>query len=307
MKNQKYQWFRIALQIKGSVIPSILNRVFWCGIFGVFISILYYLKIPVQQTALGSVVSGLVLGLLLVFRTNTAYERFWEGRKFWGQLINNTRSLTSQIWVAVAESEAEDKAKKEAALYLVAAFPVALKLHLRSEPVNSELEQLMPPSRYFRLKTMDHPPLAISFWIRDYLQEQHERNCLNIYQLTSLQELVSSLVDILGGCERILRTPIPLAYSIHLKQLVLLYCLCLPFQLVKDLNWWTGPIVALISFTLFGIEEIGEEIENPFGYDPNDMPLDGFCATIRRNVEEIMTLTPSVNSYKEESKMTSVE
>jgi putative membrane protein len=84
----------------------------------------------------------------------------------------------------------------------------------------------------------------------------------------------------------------PLAYAIHLKQLLLLYCLLIPFQFVKDLEFWTGPIVAVISFTLFGIEAIGIEIENPFGYDANDLPLDAICATMKRNIEDLISLTP---------------
>jgi putative membrane protein len=108
-----------------------------------------------------------------------------------------------------------------------------------------------------------------------------------------MQELLNEMVNAMGGCERILKTPMPLAYAIHLKQLLLLYCLTLPFQFVSELSWWTGAIVALISFTLFGIEEIGIEIENPFGRDPNDLPLDTICQTMLRNIEDLMTLTPS--------------
>jgi putative membrane protein len=115
---------------------------------------------------------------------------------------------------------------------------------------------------------------------------------LNIYQLSDMHKLLDLLVDMLGGCERILRTPMPIAYAIHLKQLLLLYCLSLPFQMVSSIQWWTGPVVALISFTLFGIEEIGIEIENPFGHDPNDLPLDAICATIQRNIEDLITLAP---------------
>ena len=294
MQLEKVRWFRLALQVKGSVIPSILPRVFGCGLFGVFISLAYFLKLPVSQPVFGTVIPSIVLGLLLVFRTNTAYERFWEGRKLWGSLVNNTRNLVRQIWVDIAEIEPEDRAKKISALRLLVAFAVATKLHLRSEPVNTELEELMSSSQYFKLKTMNHPPLEIAFWIGDYLQQQSNRKTLNAYQLPTLQGLLNNMIDVLGGCERILKTPIPLAYAIHLKQLLLLYCLLLPFQFVAQLGWWTGPMVALVSFTLFGIEEIGIEIENPFGYDANDLPLDAICATMKRNIEDLITLSPSV-------------
>ncbi|MEJ1937532.1 bestrophin family ion channel, partial [Nostoc sp. NIES-2111] len=161
---------------------------------------------------------------------------------------------------------------------------------------NSELENLISTSRYFKLKSMNNPPLEVAFWIGDYLQQQYNRNCLNSYQLTSIQELLNNLVDNLGGCERILRTPMPLAYAIHLKQLLLLYCFLLPFQMVESLGWWTGVIVGLVSFTLFGIEAIGLEIENPFGYDANDLPLDAICQTMKRNIDDLTSLSPNVRS-----------
>jgi putative membrane protein len=299
MATEKLTWFRLALQLKGSVITAIYQRVLWCGVFGLLISILYHYKLPVSQPVLGSVIPSIVLGLLLVFRTNTAYERFWEGRKCWGAIVNTTRNLARQIWVCVDEKLPEDKDNKIAALNLLVAFSVATKLHLRSEPMNGDLEELMQYSQYIKLKIMNNPPLEVAFWISDYLQQQYNRKCLNSYQLTSMEELLNILVDNLGACERILRTPMPLAYAIHLKQLLLLYCLLLPFQIVQSLGWWTGLITALVSFTLLGIEAIGLEIENPFGYDANDLPLDTICQTMKRNIDDLISLTPSVHTQKE--------
>ncbi|MBD2164126.1 hypothetical protein H6G04_06865 [Calothrix membranacea FACHB-236] len=286
----------MVLQLKGSVISAIANNVLLFGIFGTIISILHYYQLPVSQPILGSVIPSIVLGLLLVFRTNTAYERFWEGRKSWGSIVNTVRNLARQIWVSVDEISPEDRKDKITALYLLVAFAVAMKLHLRSEPVNHELKELMPASMYHELKIMNNPPIEVAFWIGDYLQRKYNCNCLNSYQLTSMQELLNGLVDNLGICERILRTPMPMAYAIHLKQLLFLYCLLLPFQMVESLGWWTGLIAALVSFTLFGIEAIGLEIENPFGYDANDLPLDTICQTMKRNIDDLISLTPNVRS-----------
>lgn len=299
MTNKKMHWLQVALQIRGSVITSIYPRLIWCGLFGVFISLLYHFKLPVSKPFFEVIIPSIVLGLLLVFRTNTAYERFWEGRKIWGNMVNNTRNLARQIWVSVEEITPEDRNKKISALYLLVAFAVATKLHLRGEAVNSEVEELIQSSKYIKLKTMNNPPLEVAFWIGDYLQHQYDRNCINTYQLTAMQELLNKLVDSLGACERILKTPMPLAYSIHLKQLLLLYCLLLPFQLVHELGFLTGFIVALISFTLFGIEAIALEIENPFGYDANDLPLDTICNTMKRNIDDLTSLTPSVKFHKD--------
>ncbi|MEH2328671.1 bestrophin family protein [Nostoc sp.] len=296
---EKIKLLRTALQFKGSVTKAIFKHILWCGAFGFLISLLYHFDKPVSQPILGSVIPSIVLGLLLVFRTNTAYERFWEGRKCWGSIVNNVRNLARQIWVSVDEISPEDKNKKITALNLLAAFAVTTKLHLRGETVNSELEDLMPSTKYIKLKIMNNPPIEVAFWIGDYLQEQYNRNCLNSYQLTSMQELLNNLVDNLGACERILKTPMPLAYAIHLKQLLILYCFLLPFQIVEQLGWWTGLISALVGFTVFGIEAIGLEIENPFGYDANDLPLDAICETMKRNIDDLITLTPNTRSHTE--------
>lgn len=299
MAREKLHWFSLALKLKGSVIPAILPRVIWCGVFGVVISVAYYLKLPVSQKAFGAVIPSIVLGLLLVFRTNTAYDRFWEGRRLWGGIVINSLNLARLIWLAVPTVEPEERARKISVLRLVVAFAVATKLHLRGESINAELEELMSSSEYFNLKTANSPALKIAFLIGDYLQHQYNLKNLNPNQLSALHGLLNTMVDSFIGCDRILRTPMPLAYAIHLKQLLLLFCVLLPFQLVADVGWLTGLTVALVSFTLFGIEEIGIEIENPFGYDANDLPLDAICTNLRRNVDDLMTLTPSVDTYSE--------
>lgn len=285
-------WFRLAVQMRGSVVPAVFPRTVVCGGFATLVMLLYQVGLPIGMSASASVLLNIVLGLLLVFRTNTAYERFWEGRRLWGTLINTVRNLARHIWVIVLEKDPQDREAKRTTLNLLVAFAVAMKLHLRQEPVNEELASLLSSSQYSKLKLMNNPPLEIALWIQDYLQQQYYRQCLNLHQLSDMQQLLNGLVDCLGGCERILKTPIPLAYAIHLKQLLLLYCFILPFQFVKDLGWWAVPLVGIVSFTLFGIEEIGIEIENPFGTDPNDLKLDTFCDTMKRNIEDLTTLEP---------------
>jgi ion channel-forming bestrophin family protein len=288
---KKDNWFHIALRWKGSVVPEVLPRSLLCGLFGVVIYILHLLNIKVSLPILGSIIPNIVLGLLLVFRTNTAYERFWEGRKAWGTLVNTVRNLSRQILVAISEQQPRDRQAKVAAVKLLPAFAIALKLHLRSEPVNAELEANLSSEQFHRLKTMNHPPLEIAFWISSYLQEQAQQDKLDRYQLSDMVQLLNYMIDVAGICERILRTPIPLAYSIHLKQLLMIYSLSLPFQMVDQLEWMTGPIVALISFTLLGIEEIGIQIEDPFGHDANDLPLDNICNSMMRNIEDLLLVS----------------
>jgi ion channel-forming bestrophin family protein len=290
-------WFRIAFKVKGSVIPAVLPKMMLCGGVGVIVSMLAHLGWVMAWPILGNVVPSIVLGLLLVFRTNTAYDRFWEGRKAWGISVNAVRNLTRRIWVFMGETDLGDRTHKQATLRLIVAFAVAMKLHLRQEPVNQELSGLVGDHRGEILKQSPNAPLKIAFWIEDYLQQQYQKGRVDLYQITAMNSLLDEMVQSLSACERILKTPMPLAYAIHLKQLLLIYCLLLPFQLVGEIGFWTGPIVALIGFTLFGIEEIGIEIENPFGRDENDLPLDDICNTMGRNMEHLMTTVPSAYEH----------
>lgn len=283
------RWLKHALRLRGSVVVKVLPRSLLCGLFGLAIAYCQSRGWVSSVPALASLIPNIVLGLLLVFRTNTAYDRFWDGRKCWGMVTNNCRSLSRQIWVSVDERNQTDRAEKIAMLRLLEAFALSLKHHLRQEPVE-DLQSLVSPSQMQRLQVTATPPLEIVLWISDYLQTQCRRDRLPVHQMTALQGNLDRLVDALGGCERILRTPMPLAYAIHLRQLLLLYCISLPFQMVGALQWWTPVGVILVAFTVFGIEAIGTEIENPFGSDPNDLPLDTICQTIRRNIEDLVQL-----------------
>lgn len=278
-------WFRL-LGLKGSVIPTILPRVAICVIFAIAVTVGHFfgwkLSISFQ------VVPSIVIGLLLVFRTNTAYERFWEGRKAWGTLINTVRNLSRSIWIAIAEQEPTDRQEKIVILRLLVAFAIATKLHLRSENLDQEIADLLPKDYYEKLQTMNNPPLEIAFWIGDYLQKSYEKNHIHPYQLSAMLKLLDSMVDVLGICQRILKTPIPLAYIIHLRQLIFLYCFTAPFELINSLGWLTPLFVGVIAFTVFGIEEIGVEIENPFGHDANDLPLDQICRTMQVNIDDLI-------------------
>ena len=293
---EKYNWFSVLLQFRASVIPAIWPRVAFCTAFAVLITALNHFKYSVALPSLSIVVPSIVLGLLLVFRTNTAYERYWEGRKLWGMANINIRNFARTLWVVIPEKTPADRQSKKEILWMLLAFMVTTKLHLRNEPIDhgGQLKELLSEEKYLKLHSADSPPLEIAFWIGDFLQEKHEKGYIDSYRLGYMFKSVDVLVEVFSGCERILRTPIPLAYSIHLKQMLMLYCLTLPFQVINDALWWTPLIVSLISFAVFGIEEIGIEIENPFGYDTNDLPLNTFCQNMKKDMDGLMNLEPSL-------------
>ncbi|MCM0589514.1 MAG: bestrophin family ion channel [Gloeotrichia echinulata IR180] len=289
-------WFRMAFQLKGSVVPTIFPRVLLCSGLGFVISLIHYYGYALPEDIFGSVITNvaynLVLGLLVVFRTNTAYDRYWEGRKTWGGIVINSLNLGRKIQLGVLTDTALNKEKKAAIFKLLAAFAIATKLQLRHLPVNNELEVLLTQSQYLQLQEVKNPSLKIILWIGDYLKQQQVENRLSMDEFVIMNNSLDNMVEALIGCERILNTPMPIAYAIYLKRLLLIYCFVLPLQLVHDLNLWTAPIVGLISFILLGIEEIGNQIEDPFGSDPNDLPVDEICHNLVINLEDLTILSP---------------
>jgi len=174
------------------------------------------------------------------------------------------------------------------------AFAIATKLHLRQQPLTDELNGLVSPSIQTKLAQSKNPPLDILLLLSDYLQRQWQQQRLDGNQWAILTELLNALVEGLTSCERILSTPMPIAYSIYLKRLILIYCGLLPFSLVDDLHGWTALAVALISFVLTVVEEIANEIEDPFGTEPNDLPLNDICNSVLDTVKSTKLFTPLI-------------
>ena len=228
---KKDNWFHIALRWKGSVVPEVLPRSLLCGLFGVVIYILHLLNIKVSLQILGSIIPNIVLGLLLVFRTNTAYERFWEGRKAWGTLVVNIRNLSRLMQISTNCPE-EEKQQREKSIKLLTAFAIATKLHLRSEAIEQDLDEILPEEDIVKLRSAIHAPLELTLWLGDYLQKQVQSDRIDTNYFVTMNSHLNALVEGLTSCERILKTPLPPAYCIYLKRLILIYCIGLPFHLV---------------------------------------------------------------------------
>lgn len=300
-----WQWLVMAFQFRGSVAPIVLPRVLGFTAFAYGISWLYELKYigtsVVLESLTGNVVYNLVLGLLLVFRTNAAYDKFWEGRKLWGTLVVNIRNLAREIHVGSplesdrTKESAEFKVGEVRVIKLLGAFAIATKLHLRQEPIDESLKSLISASEALKLEQVANPPLEITLWIGDYFHRQYRSQQIDSNRLNLLTYALNSLIEGLTGCERINKTPIPLAYGIYLKRLILIYCLSLPFHFVRDLGLWTAAFVGIVSFILLGVEEIAHEIEMPFGTDANDLPLDRICQDIIENSEAVMAFSLSAS------------
>lgn len=228
-------------------------------------------------------VIGLVLGLLLVFRTNSAYDRWWEGRKQLGALVNTTRNLAIKVKTYAQE---EKPALSHETLHLIYAFAYAMKEHLREYDFSSVYPEI--PSTYLeQFKAVDHKPNLLLGKIAANVKVLFKEGVITGEQLIVLEKECNALINILGACERIRHTPIPMAYALHLKRVLLIYALTLPFGFVGQLHWLAIPVVLIVFYTMLGIELIGEEIEDPFGMDDNDLPVDELCDKIKANVIEI--------------------
>lgn len=218
---------------------------------------------------------GFALSMLLVFRTNTAYERWWEGRKLWGSLVNSSRNLAIKLSVLMPPG-----VDREAVRVLLVNYAAAVRDHLRGRA----FEPVEPMPAGVAVDGTRHVPNQIAAamygrWVRGGFTPE---------VLVTIAPEFKDLTDVCGACERIRKTPIPFSYSVFLKKFIFLYVMTLPISYAVVLNWLVVPVVVLIFYALASLELIAEEIENPFGTDPNDLPVDEICRTIAVSVTEVM-------------------
>lgn len=224
---------------------------------------------------------GAALGILLVFRNNSAYDRWWEARKVLGGLVNNSRNFALQINHFVPNLQ-----DKKEFMALIASFPYALKEHLRNGVLLSEIA-FIGEKNIEILKGCDHKPNALANLMSAKIEKLFQEGRLSDFQRIKLIGYIDLNIDILGKCERIRKTPIPAAHNYLLKFFIFIYTISLPFGFVGILHYWSIFAVAAIYFLAMSIVTIAEEIEEPFGKDPNDLPVDAIAQGIHKNVYEI--------------------
>jgi putative membrane protein len=283
-----HDWRSHLFDVAGSMVRQIFYRVLLCVVWSIGVVCFHRFVHPVAIFADGHVLIGVALGLLLVFRTNASYDRFWEGRKLWGSLINETRNLARAARVLLAGAP-EIVVRL---LHWTIAFPWATMHHLRGDKGLGPVADSLPAAEVKAALAADHVPLAVACRISEQLALAQQRGLISDYVQMQLDQNVQLFVDYLGACERIHKTPLPFAYVVHLRRALILYCFTLPFALLDHFGWSTILVTLFLTYTLFGIEEIGVEIEDPFGSDDNDLPLERFCGTIERNLREILATLP---------------
>lgn len=240
--------------------------------------------ITVQNvTALHSLL-GFVLSLLLVFRTNTAYERWWEGRRLWGEMVNNTRNLALKV---NSYLPADMMKARETFGLLIVNYVFALKEHLRGKVLIEQLDENEDFS-HKELEGKAHIPNALANRLFQLIDALYRNGHISGDQLISINDELRSFTNICGACERIKNTPIPYSYSLFLKKFIFVYIATLPLGFVPQFGYWTVPVVIFTFYVLTSLELIAEEIEDPFGSDANDLPTDEISLRIKVNIKEIM-------------------
>lgn len=278
-------WLAILFARRGSVLPSILPQLGLVTALAVAITashgVVFGWKTPL--TPMPFTLVGIALAIFLGFRNSASYDRYWEARKLWGQGLNECRTLTRQ-----ALSLMDGQVDIRPFVYGQIAFIHALRGYLRRVPVERELAALLPAELLARLRDAHYPPTLILVWLGQWLHEQRRAGHLQAVLAAKMEDALSGLNQVQGGCERIVSSPIPFAYTVILYRTVGVYCLLLPFGLVDTLGWMTPLVTAFVSYTFFAQETLLSEIEEPFGNAENDLPLDALSITIERTLREML-------------------
>lgn len=275
-------------QIIKRLMPSLI-------FMGVYTAIVCYIvievyELPFQSTTQVHSILGIVLGLFLVFRMNSAYERWWEGRSRWGLMVNESRNLAQKLSAMIPLSDSDNR---KFFRVMLGNFPFALKEHLREGVIFEEIED--PGGNVLTtLKKVGNVPNIILAKMYKRIQVLLMDGKISGEQMIVLDTELHNYASIQGACERIKNTPIPYSYSMYIKKFIFTFVITLPFGFVTTFFYFTVPIVMLLFYILVSIELIAEEIEDPFGKDVNDLPTDELSLKIRNDVREIFSLDEEV-------------
>jgi putative membrane protein len=298
-------WLRQVLLIRGTSLSMTWKRVALATAVAIVVTVIHTQRggLMIDLSPLPFTLIGLALSIFLGFRNNTSYDRFWEGRKLWGQLVNVSRSFTRQLLtqigprmrdaacdhdgseVEAAELDAVRQARHDL-VYGLIAYVHALRHHLRDEDNLAELDGLLPAALIVSLESEINRPLAITAWMGEQLRVLYDRGWIHPMHLPVLEASLTEITAVQGACERIKSTPIPASYTVLIHRIVVLYCVGLPFGILATVGTMTPVVVAIVAYAFYGLDAVGTEIEDPFGLDPNDLPLSALSRMIEVNLRQ---------------------
>ncbi len=279
-------WFTFIFRFhKADTFRTLLPIMFAIGIYAAVIG---YLEVEYWQLAENSYVKnitimhgmlGFVISLLLVFRTNTAYDRWWEGRRQWGTLVNSSRNFAIKLSAMLHDDKDKSYFRK-----MIPNYAAILHKHLN----NDEISQQLFDDVDLEIDHHKHKPNQVAKKLFQKLNELYIDKKISGDQLIVLNAEIQSLTEICGACERIKNTPIPYSYSAFIKKFIFFYVMTLPFGYSFSLGYYTAPVVVFIFYVLASLELIAEEIEDPFGGDENDLPTHKIAENIKKHVDELL-------------------
>ena len=284
---------KMFLLLRGSILPRILPSLLATTLIAVVVTIshgdLFALKITLTTIPFSLI--GLPIAIFLGFRNTAAYDRFWEGRKLWGELVHKSRSFSRQCQSLIAHEVPAHASLglsdvRVRMIYRTIAFAHALRHLLRDEQEGPELKNLLLESEWQQLQKSSNKPDFLMLKMGEDLGLSFKEGRIESCLVSSIDATLSSLTAASASCERIKSTPIPFSYTLLLHRTAYLYCFLLPFGLVDSIGFMTPFVVAIVAYTFFGLDALGDEIEEPFGLDANDLPLTAICRTIEINLRE---------------------
>jgi putative membrane protein len=285
------EWFRYIFYFqKADTVRKLAPLILTIGVYSAVIAyvLIVHYKLSentdLKNISLMHSLLGFVISMLLVFRTNTAYDRWWEGRKQWGSLMNSSRNLALKIHGLLGD---ENPHERDFFMHMIPNYAFSLKNHLRNRFTPEEFTEtkLFPKSK---LNVHDHIPNQIASALFSKTIELQRKGVLLPEHTILLNHELESLTNICGACERIKNTPIPLSYSSFIKKFIFTYCLTLPIGYVFSLHFLVVPFVMFVFYILASLEVIAEEIEDPFGEDSNDLPIERICKGIQTSAHALL-------------------
>lgn len=283
---EKSNWWRMLFIWHGSVLPKLFPRLFvllaLSSLVVYFHGAFFNFKIPLNSSPFTLI--GIALAIFLGFYNNASYDRYWEARKLWGALLNDTRSLARQ---ALTMSGTEQNHEHHYFINLLIALTYSLKHQLRNTNAATDLQRLLPAALAQNIQAAQYKPIMLLVEMGKWVQKLVQQGKIDTITQTAFDTNLNKLSDIVGGCERIASTPIPFTYSVLLHRTVYLYCFLLPFGLVDSIGWMTPIIVVFIGYTFMALDAIVNEIEEPFGMQSNDLALNTMSHMIETTLLEM--------------------
>jgi len=283
-------WISILLSIhKSDSLKTLKSGMIAMAVYAVIVAFLQieYFKIdkdsPIRNISLIHTLLGFVLSMLLVFRTNTAYDRWWEGRKLLGRMVNDSRNFAIKLHAMLDTADTENRDFFQKYLCF---FPHLLSRHLSKKSTKMELAQ---DQHHTEVEQLPHPPNALIWKIQERIQKLYKEGKISGEQMLMLDYHARGFLEVCGGCERIKNTPIPYSYSSFTKKFIVIYVITLPIAYSMSIGYLMVFLTVFVFYVLMSMEVLAEEIEEPFNNDENDLPMELIAQNIEKNVIRIFS------------------